>query len=429
MLSKLNTVFNRAVYVTMLFAAVLTTTSVRSQINDTEGIWKGTISCGVLQVSSTRSNKAFISPIEINSSLGSLIGKRENKEVSESFSGSIDQSGHVKLEGIGSLKDDATRVWKYKLNGLQTGSTMQLDGLMESEDRKVRLRNCQLELSNSEIERKRLSDSSKQDKVKAAADKLAIDQASDKKAILEKAALDRASAEKVATEASANKGEAMKAKNEAKKAPYPCLNNICIGQSFYDLPLDIWEKKLVLQTIRSNPVYLAARGKQYFDAVEKQPLIDQPFLLSVVIEKFDGTLIRHLLAKQASRPNGYCATGIVFTGEFKDAAGRIVEVKVTGGMPPGKVAGFYVSEIKKVFGRDLDMKKFESEIRKTWPDALVKEFHEEIAMNSPVVIDTIFGHLILQLPLTERKDWRKASQESLACAPDRQKEELKYKIN
>lgn len=212
MLSKSKFVFSRAVQVTMIFTAMLVSTTVKSQINDTEGVWKGTISCGVLQVSSVRSTKAFVSPIEITVSLGSLTGKRENKEVSESFSGFVERSGHVNLEGSGSLKDDSTRVWRYRLNGMQTGSTIRLDGLMESGDRKVRLRTCELELSNPDIKHKILADSIRQENAKATVEKAASDIFTAKKIPSEKAASAKAAGDQAAADKTAgDKASAEKA--------------------------------------------------------------------------------------------------------------------------------------------------------------------------------------------------------------------------
>ena len=220
MLSKTNFVFSRAVQVTTIFTAMLISTTVKSQINDVEGVWNGAISCGVLQIASTRSSKGFISPIEIIVALGSLTGKRENQEIFESFSGSIERTGRVNLEGIGRFKDDSTRVWTYRLNGMLIGSTIKLDGLMESGDRKVRLRTCQLELSNSDIKRKKLADSVNQENAKAAAEKATSEGVTAKKIPSEKAASakalgDQATAEKAAVaKAAAEKAYAEKAASD-----------------------------------------------------------------------------------------------------------------------------------------------------------------------------------------------------------------------
>ena len=197
----------------------------KSQINDVEGVWNGAISCGVLQIASTRSTKGFISPIEIIVALGSLTGKRENQEIFESFSGSIERTGRVNLEGRGRFKDDSTRVWTYRLNGMLTGSTIKLDGLMESGDRKVRLRTCQLELSNSDIKRKKMADSINQENAKAAAEKATSEGVTAKKIPSEKAASAKASGDQAAADkASAEKAAVAKAAAEKAYAEKAALD-------------------------------------------------------------------------------------------------------------------------------------------------------------------------------------------------------------
>ena len=159
----------------------------------------------------------------------------------------------------------------------------------------------------------------------------------------------------------------------------PCLNNVCIGQALADLPPDIWTPLLDLKAISRNPVYLASFGKPFFDDVAKRDADAQAFMLSAATLQFDGTVVRWARNRRAKDANGYCASAVTLKGEFKDANGRRVLVSVSGAQPVGKPSGLYVSSIEKIFGRDLDGKRFESEVRKTWPDGCVLKARMETA--------------------------------------------------
>lgn len=123
-------------------------------INDTEGVWRGTVTCGELQVASSRSGKAFVSPVEVGVSLGAMTGKHENAQVIEQFAGSIDRLGRAIVEGNGHWKSDPKRSWRYRLQGTLTGAQMTLNGPMESLDGKTKLRDCHLKLGQATSERK-----------------------------------------------------------------------------------------------------------------------------------------------------------------------------------------------------------------------------------------------------------------------------------
>ena len=125
-----------------------------SQIYDTEGAWQGSVTCGELQVASNRAGRAFTSPVAVSVSRGAMTGKRENAQVIELFTGSIERSGRASFEGNGHWKDDPKRSWRYRLRGTQSGSHMMLTGPMESQDGKIKLRDCQLKLGNAAMERK-----------------------------------------------------------------------------------------------------------------------------------------------------------------------------------------------------------------------------------------------------------------------------------
>lgn len=123
-------------------------------INDTEGVWRGVVTCGELQVASSRSGKAFVSPVEVGVSLGAMTGKYENAQVIEQFAGSIDRMGRASVEGNGHWKSDPKRSWRYRLQGTLNGAQMTLNGPMESQDGKTKLRDCQLKLAYATPERK-----------------------------------------------------------------------------------------------------------------------------------------------------------------------------------------------------------------------------------------------------------------------------------
>lgn len=137
-----------------LFCAMLGSGVAHSQINDTEGVWQGSLSCGELQTAGGRSPKAFVNQIEVTASLGAMTGRRETAGVIESFNGSIERSGSASLEGNGHWKDDPRRSWRYRLKGNQSGAQMTLTGPLESHDGKTRLRDCQLKLTSPALERK-----------------------------------------------------------------------------------------------------------------------------------------------------------------------------------------------------------------------------------------------------------------------------------
>lgn len=132
-----------------LVFAMLGTGAAHGQINDTEGTWQGTLSCGDMQTAGGRSPKGFVSQIKVNVSLGAIAGRRDTAEVTESFNGTIHRSGLTTLEGSGHWKDDPRRAWRYRLKGSQSGSQMTLAGPLESQDGKTRLRDCQVRLTSA----------------------------------------------------------------------------------------------------------------------------------------------------------------------------------------------------------------------------------------------------------------------------------------
>lgn len=137
-----------------LCCAMLGTGVAHSQINDTDGVWRGSLSCGEVQVRSSRSAKAFVIPLTVSVSLGAMTGRRDTAKVLERFTGSIERSGRASLDGIGHWKDDPTRSWRYHLRGSHSGFQATLTGPMESQDGKVKLRDCQLKLASAAVERK-----------------------------------------------------------------------------------------------------------------------------------------------------------------------------------------------------------------------------------------------------------------------------------
>ena len=132
-----------------LCAAVLSPLAAFSQINDTEGLWRGTVSCDPQQSASARSPKAFSNPVAVNVSLAALSGKRDNAQVTERFSGSIERAGRVAMEGTGHWKDNPKRAWRYRLEGNLSGTHMTLTGPMESPDGQTRIRDCRVDLTKS----------------------------------------------------------------------------------------------------------------------------------------------------------------------------------------------------------------------------------------------------------------------------------------
>ena len=132
-----------------LVCAMVGTGAAHGQINDTEGTWQGSLSCGDMQTAGGRSPKGFVSQIKVNVSLGAITGRRDTAEVIESFNGSINRSGLTTLEGSGHWKDDPRRAWRYRLKGTQSGSLMTLAGPLESQDGKTRLRDCQVRLTSA----------------------------------------------------------------------------------------------------------------------------------------------------------------------------------------------------------------------------------------------------------------------------------------
>lgn len=132
-----------------LVFAMLGSGAAHGQINDTEGTWQGTLSCGDMQTAGGRSPKGFVSQIKVNVSFGAITGRRDTAEVIESFNGSIERSGRTTLEGSGHWKDNPRRAWRYRLKGTQSGSQMTLAGPLESQDGKTRLRDCQVRLTSA----------------------------------------------------------------------------------------------------------------------------------------------------------------------------------------------------------------------------------------------------------------------------------------
>jgi hypothetical protein len=117
-----------------------------SQINDTEGEWRGTLSCGALKITSTRAGPAYSHPLALRAVVGGLTGQRDTASTQERFTGSLERSGKATLEGRGAWKDDPARSWKFRLQGHYKGTALRLDGVMESLDGKTRLRDCGADL-------------------------------------------------------------------------------------------------------------------------------------------------------------------------------------------------------------------------------------------------------------------------------------------
>jgi hypothetical protein len=117
-----------------------------SQINDTEGVWRGTLSCGALKITSTRAGPAYSHPLALRAVVGGLTGQRDTASTQERFTGSLERSGKATLEGRGAWKDDPARSWKFRLQGHYKGAALRLDGVMESLDGKTRLRDCGADL-------------------------------------------------------------------------------------------------------------------------------------------------------------------------------------------------------------------------------------------------------------------------------------------
>lgn len=116
------------------------------QINDTEGEWRGTLSCGALKIASTRAGPAYSHPLALRAVVGGLTGQRDTASTQERFTGSLERSGKATLEGRGAWKDDPARSWKFRLQGHYKGAALRLDGVMESLDGKTRLRDCVADL-------------------------------------------------------------------------------------------------------------------------------------------------------------------------------------------------------------------------------------------------------------------------------------------
>ncbi len=134
---------------TALVLVILGTGAAHGQINDTEGTWQGTLSCGEMRTAGGRSPKGFVSQLKVNVSFGAITGRRDTTEVIESFNGAIERSGRATLEGGGHWKDDPRRAWRYRLKGTQSGSQMTLAGPLESPDGKTQLRDCQVRLTSA----------------------------------------------------------------------------------------------------------------------------------------------------------------------------------------------------------------------------------------------------------------------------------------
>ena len=148
----LNFVRNRLLSRSLCFGASLASMLVLapgpalSQINDTEGEWRGTLSCGALKVTSTRAGPAYSHPLALRAVVGGLTGQRDTASTQERFTGSLERSGKATLEGRGAWKDDPARSWKFRLQGHYKGAALRLDGVMESLDGKTRLRDCGADL-------------------------------------------------------------------------------------------------------------------------------------------------------------------------------------------------------------------------------------------------------------------------------------------
>lgn len=54
-----------------------------SQINDTEGEWRGTLSCGALKINSTRAGPAYSHPLALRAVVGGLTGQRDTASTQE----------------------------------------------------------------------------------------------------------------------------------------------------------------------------------------------------------------------------------------------------------------------------------------------------------------------------------------------------------
>ena len=209
-----------------------------------------------------------------------------------------------------------------------------------------------------------------------------------------------------------------------------CLNDVCIGEALGDVPEDIWVPVLNLKEVSRNPFYLSTRGKPFFDELAKHDADSQAFVLSALTKKFDGSVVRMIRHRVPNGDaEGSCAVGVTLEGEFRDASGRQVLVSASGAQPPGKPPGLYLTRIKKMFASDLDPKRFEGEVRKTWPDALVFERHEEFAGSSPVVVSTYQRSVTLQATRAEQDEWTRAANSSKACAGKQKADEAKYRIN
>ena len=118
-----------------------------SQINDTEGDWKGTLSCGTRKIKSTRAGPADSHPLALRAVVGGLTGQRDTASTQERFTGSLERSGKATLQGSGAWRDDPARSWRFRLQGQYQGTALRLDGFMESSDGKVRLRDCGADLT------------------------------------------------------------------------------------------------------------------------------------------------------------------------------------------------------------------------------------------------------------------------------------------
>jgi hypothetical protein len=137
-----------SVCIGLLWAATLTPSTSFGQINDLDGVWQGTLACSEqLEPSGRAGSPPFTALFPVTVSMGAMTAQRETARIIETHNGTIQRSGQVTLDAMGRRKDASGKPWRIRLKGLQTGTSMALNGPLESVDGKEKWRTCKLTLT------------------------------------------------------------------------------------------------------------------------------------------------------------------------------------------------------------------------------------------------------------------------------------------
>ena len=111
-----------------------------------DGEWRGTYSGGPVLTPNSKAPNPFSVRVAMKTRGHVMTMLRENKDVSEWMSGTIDADGRIKLRGDGYWIDGRSASWRMRFDGRFDGKQFQATGALESNDGKTKYRDLTLAL-------------------------------------------------------------------------------------------------------------------------------------------------------------------------------------------------------------------------------------------------------------------------------------------